>query len=70
MIVSEDLVTLEKNLKDEAGSPPHVRWFSAEHLPRRENLIGKLQTSDTKERVSRYNAIAEGICWGFWTVIT
>jgi hypothetical protein len=57
-------ISLDTNLKDEAGSPPHVGWFSAEHLARLENLIAKLQTSNTKESFSRYHAMAKGYLLG------
>jgi len=57
-------MTLDTNLKDEAGSPPQEGWFSGEHRARLEGLIAKLQTSDTKESVSRYHAMAEGYLLG------
>lgn len=57
-------MSLDTNLKDEAGSPPQEGWFSAEHRARLENLIAQLQTSDTKESVSRYHAMAEGYLLG------
>jgi hypothetical protein len=57
-------MSLDTNLKDDAGSPPQDGWFSDEHRARLENLIAKLQTSDTKESVSRYHAMAEGYLLG------
>ena len=64
MVVRGDLLSLDTNPKDEAGSPPQEGWFSVEHLARLESLIGKLQTSDTRESVSRYHAMAEGYLLG------
>jgi hypothetical protein len=58
------LISLDTNLKDEAGSPPQEGWLSTEHRARLESLIAKLQTSDTKESVSRYHAMAEGYLLG------
>jgi hypothetical protein len=55
---------LDTNLKDETGSPPHEGWLSIEHRARFESLIAKLQTSDTKESLSRYHAMAEGYLLG------
>jgi hypothetical protein len=64
MVVAGDQMSLDTNLKDEAGSPPQDGWFSVEHRVRLESLIAKLQTSDTKESVSRYHAMAEGYLLG------
>ena len=57
-------MSLGTNLKDEAGSPPQDGWFSDEHRAQLENLIAKLQTSDTKESVLRYLTMAEGYLLG------
>lgn len=57
-------MSLDTHLKDETGSPPQEGWFSAEHRTRLETLIAKLKTSDTREGVSRYHAMAEGYLLG------
>jgi hypothetical protein len=49
---------------DEAGSPPRDGWFSNEHRARIDELVAKLNTSDTRESVSRYHAMAEGYLLG------
>jgi hypothetical protein len=51
-------------LSDEDGSPPRPDWFSSENRARIDELIGKLKTSDTREGVSRYHAMAEGYLLG------
>ncbi|WP_110949115.1 hypothetical protein [Pseudomonas bohemica] len=54
----------DATLSDETGSPPQEGWFSHENRARIDDLIAKLQTSDTKEGVSRYHAMAEGYLLG------
>ncbi|MDC6380515.1 hypothetical protein BW687_010060 [Pseudomonas graminis] len=54
----------DTTLTDDAGSPPQQDWFSNEHRGRIDELIAKLKTSDTKESVSRYHAMAEGYLLG------
>ncbi|MFJ3486880.1 hypothetical protein ACIPL1_26225 [Pseudomonas sp. NPDC090202] len=55
---------LDEKLSDDAGSAPQKDWFSNEDLARIDELIGKLQTSDTREGISRYHAMAEGYLLG------
>jgi hypothetical protein len=47
-----------------AGSPPQEGWFSNENRAQIDGLLAKLQTSETKESVSRYHAIIEGYLLG------
>lgn len=47
-----------------AGSPPQEGWFSNENRAQIDNLLAKLQTSETRESVSRYHAIIEGYLLG------
>jgi hypothetical protein len=49
---------------DEEGSAPQEGWFSPEDRSRIDDLIGKLLTSNTKEGISRYHAMAEGYLLG------
>lgn len=46
------------------GSPPQDGWLAAEHRQRLEGLIRQLETSNTRESVSRYHAMAEGYLLG------
>lgn len=57
-------MSLDTTLSEEAGSPPQDGWFSREHRDRIDELITRLQTSDTRESVSRYHAMAEGYLLG------
>ncbi|WP_296256245.1 MULTISPECIES: hypothetical protein [unclassified Pseudomonas] len=57
-------MNLDATLSDEAGSPPQQGWFPVENRARIDALIAKLQTSDTREGVSRYHAMAEGYLLG------
>jgi hypothetical protein len=52
-----------QHLSDE-GSAPQEGWFSAKDRARIDDLIGKLLTSNTKEGLSRYHAMAEGYLLG------
>jgi len=49
---------------DQEGSAPQDGWFSAQDRERIDDLIGKLLTSNTKEGISRYHAMAEGYLLG------
>lgn len=57
-------MSLDTTVSEEAGSPPQEGWFSNEHRARIDELIAKLQTSDTRESLSRYHAMAEGYLLG------
>jgi len=49
---------------DDAGLPPQDGWLALEHRARLDGLIHKLDTSTTRESVSRYHAMAEGYLLG------
>lgn len=55
---------LNADISEEQGSPPQEGWFSRENRTRIDDLIAKLQTSNTQEGVSRYHAMAEGYLLG------
>ena len=57
-------MNLHTPLTDDAGSPPQPGWFSNEHRTRIDELITRLNTSATRESVSRYHAMAEGYLLG------
>jgi hypothetical protein len=48
----------------EAGMAPQEGWFSREDRARIDELMAKLLTSETREGVSRYHAMAEGYLLG------
>lgn len=51
-------------LNADVGMAPQEGWFSREDRARIDGLLIKLQTSETKESVSRYHAMAEGYLLG------
>lgn len=51
-------------LDADIGMPPQDGWFSIEDRARIDGLLTKLQTSETRESVSRYHAMAEGYLLG------
>ncbi|WP_455912933.1 hypothetical protein [Pseudomonas syringae] len=57
-------MNLHTPLTDDTGSAPQQDWFSEEHRARIDELIARLNTSDTRESVSRYHAMAEGYLLG------
>lgn len=48
----------------ETGRAPEPGWLTTEHRERFDELVARLQGSDTQETISRCHAIAEGYLLG------